>query len=143
MVETIDDIIENFSLLDNWEDRYRYVIELGYELPPFPESARNDAHKVSGCVSQVWLLSSHDHSENPILTFQGDSDAHIVRGLIYILLAFYSGKRASEVCSADAEGLLERLGLSENLTPQRSNGLKSVIRRIRNEGILQAPSPSQ
>ncbi|WP_455475754.1 SufE family protein [Bartonella sp. B17] len=136
MAETIDDIIENFSLLDNWEDRYRYVIELGNELPPFPESARNDAHKVPGCVSQVWLLFSHDHSENPILTFQGDSDAHIVRGLIYILLTFYSGKKASEIRDADAEGLLEKLGLSENLTPQRSNGLKSMIERIRNESHL-------
>ncbi|WP_455482281.1 SufE family protein [Bartonella sp. B35(2025)] len=136
MAETIDNIIENFSLLDNWEDRYRYVIELGHELPPFPESARNDAHKVPGCVSQVWLLSSRDNSENPTLTFQGDSDTHIVRGLIYILLTFYSGKKASEIRDADAEGLLEVLGLNENLTPQRSNGLKSVIERIRNESSL-------
>ncbi len=136
MVETIDDIIENFSLLSDWEDRYRYVIELGHELPPFPESARNDAHKVSGCVSQVWLLSSRDNSKNPTLTFQGDSDAHIVRGLIYILLAFYSGKKASEIRNADAEGLLKTLGLNENLTPQRSNGLKSMIEKIRNESYL-------
>ncbi|WP_332060669.1 SufE family protein [Bartonella sp. CB74] len=136
MAETIDDIIENFSLLGDWEDRYRYVIELGHELPPFPESARNDAHKVSGCVSQVWLLSSRDNSKNPTLTFQGDSDAHIVRGLIYILLAFYSGKKASEIRSADAEGLLKTLGLNENLTPQRSNGLKSMIEKIRNESYL-------
>ncbi len=136
MVETIDDIIENFSLLSDWEDRYRYVIELGHELPPFPESARNDAHKVSGCVSQVWLLSSRDNSKNPTLTFQGDSDAHIVRGLIYILLTFYSGKKASEIRNADAEGLLKTLGLNENLTPQRSNGLKSMIEKIRNESYL-------
>ncbi|WP_455477321.1 SufE family protein [Bartonella sp. B41] len=136
MAETIDDIIENFSFLDNWEDRYRYVIELGRELPPFPESARNDSHKVPGCVSQVWLIASHDNSENPMLTFHGDSDAHIVRGLIYILLAFYSGKRASEIRNADAEGFLEKLGLNENLTPQRSNGLKSMIERIRNESYL-------
>lgn len=136
MMETIDEIIENFSLLDNWEDRYRYVIELGYGLPPFPESARNDSHKVPGCVSQVWLLSSRNNADNPIITFQGDSDAHIVRGLIYILLAFYSGKKASEIRNADAEGLFERLGLNENLTPQRSNGLKSMIERIRNESYV-------
>ncbi|AGF74265.1 cysteine desulfuration protein SufE [Bartonella australis AUST/NH1] len=136
MTETIDDIAENFALLDNWEDRYRYVIELGHKLPPFPESARNDANKVHGCVSQVWLLSSHDNSENPILTFLGDSDAHIVRGLIYILFAFYSGKRASEIRTADAEKLFETLGLHENLTPQRSNGLKSMINRIRAESSL-------
>ncbi|VEJ45039.1 SufE family protein [Bartonella vinsonii] len=134
MAETIENIIENFSFLDNWEDRYRYVIELGYELPPFPESARNDEHKVPGCVSQVWLLSSRNNtSDNPTLTFQGDSDAHIVRGLIYILLTFYSGKKASEIRNADAEGLFETLGLKENLTPQRSNGLKSMIERIRKE----------
>ncbi|MDD9333548.1 MAG: SufE family protein, partial [Bartonella sp.] len=120
MTRTIDDIIENFSQLDDWEDRYRYVIELGYALPPFPESARNDTNKVHGCVSQVWLFSSRDNSENPILTFQGDSDAHIVRGLIYILLAFYSGKKASEIRVANAEELLAKLGLNENLTPQRS-----------------------
>ncbi|AQX27650.1 MULTISPECIES: SufE family protein [unclassified Bartonella] len=136
MTETIDDIIENFSQLDDWEDRYRYVIELSHALPPFPESARNDANKVRGCVSQVWLLSSRDNSENPILTFQGDSDAHIVRGLIYILLAFYSGKKASEILTADAEGLLAKLGLNENLTPQRSNGLRAMIKRIRAESSL-------
>ncbi|WP_208438926.1 SufE family protein, partial [Bartonella grahamii] len=119
MAETIDDIIENFSFLDNWEDRYRYIIELGNELPPFPENAQNDAHKVPGCVSQVWLLFSRDNSEDPILTFQGYSDSHIVRGLIYILLAFYSGKKASEIRIADAEGLLKTLGLNEQLTPQR------------------------
>ncbi|EJF86773.1 SufE family protein [Bartonella rattimassiliensis] len=136
MVETIDNIIENFSLLDNWEDRYRYVIELGHELPPFPENARNDAHKVRGCVSQVWLLSSRNDSEDPILTFQGDSDAHIVRGLIYILFAFYSGKKASEIRNSDAQDLFEKLGLNENLTPQRSNGLKSMIKRIHNESYL-------
>lgn len=81
-------------------------------------------------------MSSRDNSENPILTFQGDSDAHIVRGLIYILLAFYSGKKASEIRDADAEGLFETLGLNENLTPQRSNGLKSMIERIRNESYV-------
>ncbi|ATO57712.1 SufE family protein [Bartonella sp. 1-1C] len=136
MTKTIDDIIENFSQLDDWEDRYRYVIELGYELPPFPESKRNDTNKVHGCVSQVWLFSSRDKSENPVLTFQGDSDAHIVRGLIYILLTFYSGKKASEIRVANAEELLEKLGLNENLTPQRSNGLKAMIKRIRAESFL-------
>ncbi|ABM44499.1 hypothetical protein H704_00390 [Bartonella bacilliformis Peru38] len=133
MADTIKNIIENFSLLDNWEDRYRYVIELGHELPPFPESSRNDTNKVPGCVSQVWLLSSRDNLENPILTFQGDSDSHIVRGLIYIILAFYSGKTASEIRTANAEELIETLGLNENLTPQRSNGLKSMIQRIRTQ----------
>ncbi|EJF78294.1 SufE family protein [Bartonella birtlesii] len=136
MTERIDEIIGNFSLLDNWEDRYRYVIELGNELPPFPESARNETHKVPGCVSQVWLLSSRTNTDNPTITFQGDSDAHIVRGLIYILLAFYSGKKASEIRNADVEGLFKRLGLNDNLTPQRSNGLKSMIERIRKESYI-------
>lgn len=133
MTDTIDDILESFALLDDWEDRYRYVIELGRELAPYPESARNDAHKVPGCVSQVWLLTKRGEGSDPVMTFQGDSDAHIVRGLVYILTTFYSGKRASEICHADIEKVLKTLGLDENLTPQRSNGLRSMVERIRAE----------
>lgn len=133
MTDTIEDILESFSLLDDWEDRYRYVIELGRELPPFPEAARDDAHKVPGCVSQVWLLTKHGEGRDPVMTFQGDSDAHIVRGLVYILTTFYSGKRASEIRDGDIEKVLKTLGLDENLTPQRSNGLRSMVERIRQE----------
>lgn len=133
MVDTVQDIIESFSLLDDWEDRYRYVIELGRELPAFPDNARDEIHKVPGCVSQVWLLTTVGEGKDPIITFQGDSDAHIVRGLVYILIAFYSGKKASEIYSANIGELLKTLGLDENLTPQRSNGLRSMVERIRME----------
>lgn len=131
----IDEIVENFALLDEWDDRYRYVIELGRTLPPLAESAHVDANKVQGCASQVWLLThvKPDSSNGPILTFEGDSDAHIVRGLIAILFALYSGKSAREILQTDAIGLFDRIGLRENLTPQRSNGLRAMVERIRAE----------
>lgn len=131
----IDEIVENFALLDEWDDRYRYVIELGRTLPPLAESAHIDANKVQGCASQVWLLThvKPDGSNGPILTFEGDSDAHIVRGLIAILFALYSGKGAREILQTDAIGLFDRIGLRENLTPQRSNGLRAMVERIRTE----------
>ena len=132
---TIDEITENFSLLDEWDDRYRYVIELGRNLPPFPEEARVEANKVQGCASQVWLTTriKPDGSRGPVLQFLADSDAHIVRGLIAILFALYSGKHAQEILDVDALALFDRLGLRENLTPQRSNGLRSMVERIRAE----------
>ena len=132
---TIDEIVENFALLDQWDDRYRYVIELGRTLPPLPESAHSEANKVRGCASQVWLLThvKPDGAAGPTLTFDGDSDAHIVRGLIAILLALYSGKSAREILATDALALFDRIGLRENLTPQRSNGLRSMVERIRAE----------
>ncbi len=130
---TIDTIHEDFALLDDWEERYRYVIELGGDLPPYPEDARDDAHKVQGCVSQVWLLSQREDGDDPVLTFAGDSDAHIVRGLVAIMLALYSGRHASEILEIDAEDTLRTLGLDEHLTPQRANGLRAMIKRIRSE----------
>jgi cysteine desulfuration protein SufE len=132
---TIDEITENFSLLDDWDDRYRYVIELGRSLPPYPEEARTEANKVQGCASQVWLTTRTrpDGAHGPVMTFLADSDAHIVRGLIAILFALYSGKPARDILSIDALALFERLGLRENLTPQRSNGLRSMVERIRAE----------
>lgn len=131
----IDDIVENFTLLDEWDDRYRYVIELGRALPPLPESAHTDANKVQGCASQVWLLShvNPDGANGPVMTFEGDSDAHIVRGLVAILIALYSGKSARDIVATDAIELFDRIGLRENLTPQRSNGLRSMVERIRAE----------
>lgn len=129
----IDDIIADFELLDDWEDRYRYVIELGRELPPLDDAEMNEATKVPGCVSQVWLTSRADGGSPPRITFSGQSDAHIVRGLVAIALSFYSGRTAPEILEQDAEALFERLGLRENLTPQRSNGLRSMVARIRND----------
>jgi cysteine desulfuration protein SufE len=132
---SIDEIVENFTLLDQWDDRYRYVIELGRTLPPLPDAAHADANKVRGCASQVWLLThvQPDGAAGPILTFDGDSDAHIVRGLVAILFALYSGKSAREILATDALALFDRIGLRENLTPQRSNGLRSMVERIRAE----------
>ena len=132
---TIDEITENFSLLDDWDDRYRYVIELGRSLPPFPEEARTQSNKVQGCASQVWLSTrmQPNGEHGPVMTFLADSDAHIVRGLIAILFALYSGKPARDILSIDALGLFDQLGLRENLTPQRSNGLRSMVERIRSE----------
>ena len=131
----IDEIIENFELLDEWDDRYRYVIELGRTLTPLAEAAHNETNKVRGCASQVWLVSHviPDGGAGPVLRFDGDSDAHIVRGLIAILFALYSGKSAREILATDAIGVFDRLGLREHLTPQRSNGLRSMVERIRND----------
>ena len=130
---TIDEIIENFALLDEWDDRYRYVIELGRSLAPLNERDRRDANKVQGCASQVWLATTvqPNGQGGPILSFVGDSDAHIVRGLIAILFAMFSGKRARDILSTDAIAVFERLGLREHLTPQRSNGFRSMVERIR------------
>ena len=131
----IDDIIDNFSLLDEWDDRYRYLIELGRELPPLAPEAHTDANKVQGCASQVWLDTDVRPSGagGPVLTFVGDSDAHIVRGLIAILFALYSGRNAKDILTADAVALFEKLGLREHLTPQRSNGFRSMVERIRSD----------
>jgi cysteine desulfuration protein SufE len=130
---TIDDIIESFALLDDWEDRYRYVIELGRALQPLPDDLRTETNKVHGCASQVWLATAvqRDVGAEPRLEILGDSDAHIVRGLVAILLALCSGKNAKEVLELDPTALFERLGLREHLTPQRSNGFKSMVARIR------------
>lgn len=130
---TIDAIIEDFAFLDDWEDRYRYVIELGRALEPLPDEARNPANKVEGCVSQVWLDTRSSGGEDPIIEFRGDSDAHIVRGLIAILFALYSGRPASEIVATDANDVFSQLGLRDHLTPQRSNGLTAMIERIRRE----------
>jgi len=130
---TTDEIIADFSLLTDWDDRYRYVIELGRALAPLGADAHNEVNKVQGCASQVWLATSvqPNGAAGPVLTFEGDSDAHIVRGLIAILLIVYSGKPAREILDTDAVALFERLGLREHLTPQRSNGFRSMVERIK------------
>lgn len=131
---TIEQILDDFDVLDSWDDRYRYVIELGRKLAPLPESARNDANKVQGCTSQVWLISKTKPGHNgggPVLEFIGDSDAHIVKGLVAILLALYSGQPAKTIIDTDAHTIFRKLGLGEHLTPQRSNGFRSMVDRIR------------
>ena len=141
----IDAIKQDFAFLDDWEDRYRYVIELGEALEPLPAEAQTDANKVRGCVSQVWLETTVGEGADPVVTFRGTSDAHIVRGLVAILLAQFSGSRASAIAATDAEGLLRELGLDEHLTPQRSNGLRSMVDRIKRDAEAalagQAPAP--
>jgi len=131
---SFEEILADFELLDDWEDRYRYVIELGKKLEPLPEDERSRANKVQGCVSQVWLSTTvHQDGGGPRLSFIGDSDAHIVRGLIAILFALYSGKPAKDILNVDANHALGRLYLTEHLTPQRSNGLMAMVKRIRTD----------
>lgn len=124
-------ILDDFSFLDDWEDRYRYVIELGKALPDLDESEKTAENKVQGCASQVWLVSESAGGQDPILTFKGDSDAHIVRGLVAIVLAVYSGKKATEIATLDAISVFGQIGLVEHLSAQRANGLRSMVNRIR------------
>ncbi|MEC9368562.1 MAG: SufE family protein [Pseudomonadota bacterium] len=133
-MDRLDNIIADFELLDDWEDRYRYVIELGRGLEPLPDELRSPQNKVQGCVSQVWVSTRIDRNGADMparLTFVGDSDAQIVKGLIAILFALFSGKTADEILRTDAAGTFERMGLKEHLTPQRSNGFMSMVERIR------------
>ena len=132
---TIDDIKDNFSLLEDWDDRYRYVIELGRTLQPLPEAEHNTENKVNGCTSQVWLsrqVARKDTGE-PVLTYLGDSDAHIVRGLMAILLTLMSDRTAKDILATDAIQVFDELGFKEHLTPQRSNGLRAMVDRIRRD----------
>ena len=132
---TIDEIRDNFALLEEWDDRYRYVIELGRTLAPMPQAEHSQANKVQGCASQVWLSKQLDpsHGSEPLLNYLGDSDAHIVRGLIAILLTLYSGHTPQQILSTDAIALFNEFGFREHLTPQRSNGLRAMVERIRTD----------
>lgn len=138
----MDAIYEDFGLLEDWEDRYRYVIDLGQSLAGFPDEARTPQNKVQGCVSQVWLVTHQGNGADPVLDFEGDSDAHIVRGLVAIMLALFSGKRASDILKTDAEAVLKKLGLDEHLSPQRANGLRSMVRRIRRDAEMALAAPA-
>jgi cysteine desulfuration protein SufE len=131
---TIDEIKDNFELLEDWDDRYRYVIELGRTLKPMPDEEHSAANKVQGCASQVWLSKTLTHADGePMLSYLGDSDAHIVRGLIAILLTLYDGLTPTQILASDALATFDELGFREHLTPQRSNGLRSMVERIRND----------
>jgi cysteine desulfuration protein SufE len=132
---TIDDIRENFELLEDWDDRYRYVIELGRTLEPMPEAEHSAANKVQGCASQVWLSRKLErgNTDEALLKYLGDSDAHIVRGLIAILLTLYSGHTPQQILATDAIAIFNELGFREHLTPQRSNGLRAMVERIRTD----------
>jgi len=131
----IDEIRDNFALLEEWDDRYRYVIELGRTLEPMPDAEHSAENKVQGCVSQVWLSKKIDrgNGKEPVLKYRGDSDAHIVRGLIAILLTLYSGRTPKEILSTDAIDVFDEFGFRDHLTPQRSNGLRAMVERIRSD----------
>lgn len=132
-VTPIEDILETFELLDDWEERYRYVIELGRELPEMPAHDKIERNRVQGCTSRVWLVTGMSRGANgePVMTLRGESDAHIVRGLVAILLALFSGKTPAEILRIDARAFLDKLGLKDHLSPMRTNGLYSMVERIK------------
>jgi cysteine desulfuration protein SufE len=133
-ITPLAEIIDNCAYLDDWQDRMSYVIELGRKLPAMQEDKRTSETKVQGCASQVWLVTHASNADSdPILTFEGESDAHIVRGLVAIVLSIFSGKPASDIIKTDALDLFDRMGLIEYLTAQRANGLRSMIKRIKDE----------
>ena len=125
--DEVEDLVEEFDLLDDWEQRYKYLIDMGKALAPLDPSEKNDITKVKGCVSQVWLM--HE-SDNDTHIFRAESDAHIVKGLAALLVRLYSGRSGEDILSIDAREVLQRIGLAEHLSPQRSNGLASMIKRI-------------
>jgi cysteine desulfuration protein SufE len=129
----LDEIARDFELLPDWEERYRHLIELGRGLQPLSPAEHSDERKVRGCASQVWLVTDAEAGINPRLTFRGDSDAHIVRGLIAVLIVLFSGRRASEILEIDTKAELAKLGLDGHLSAQRSNGLHAMVERIRQE----------
>lgn len=136
MLPPITTIIENFEFIDDWEERYRYVIELGREMPALSEDLHTEANKVQGCASQVWLDSGIDRSgTEPRLSLRGDSDAHIVRGLVALMVALYDGKTPKDAAATDAFALYSQLGLAEHLTPQRSNGVRAMADRIHRDAV--------
>jgi len=137
---SIDAIRDDFAFLDEWEDRYRYVIELGRTLEPLPEASHNELNKVRGCVSQVWLEQEvrHNPEGRPVLHYRGDSDSHLVRGLVAIAIALFSDKTPEEIVKTDALAAFRHLGLEQHLTPQRSNGVRAMIERIRADALAAA-----
>ena len=127
----LNDLADEFELLGDWEERYRYVIELGKDLAPLTDAERSEDNKVRGCASQVWLVTQPQ--ADGTLVFKGDSDAHIVSGLVAIMLRLYSGRAPTDIVAFDAKAALDKLGLSEALSSQRSNGLKSMVARIQHD----------
>jgi cysteine desulfuration protein SufE len=133
--DDIDALVDEFDLLDDWEQRYRHLIDLGQAMDPVPEAEKTEASKVKGCVSQVWLVMDR---EGEALVIRGDSDAHIVKGLVALLVRLYSGRRPGEITAIDPRAVLSRIGLAEHLSPQRSNGLSSMVARIREKAAQAA-----
>ena len=131
--KSVKTLVEDFDFLESWEDRYRFIIELGEELEPLSATEKTKETKVKGCVSQVWLVSNVEPGTPPHISYRGDSDAHIVRGLIAILLQLFNHKSAQEILKIDAQKVFQLLGLDAHLSPQRSNGLSAMVRRIQDD----------
>ncbi|MEP6342505.1 MAG: SufE family protein [Maricaulaceae bacterium] len=129
----IQDMIDDFSFMDDWEDRYMHVIDLGRDLAPLGDDERNDATRVTGCASQVWLTRDPDPNNQGRLFYRGDSDAHIVKGLVAIMIHIFSGQTPNDIIKTDIKAIMSELGLAEHLSQQRSNGLKSMVERIRHD----------
>lgn len=127
----IEEVKETFEFMDEWEDRYRFIIDLGRKLPDFDEADQTEENRVHGCSSKVWLV--YDREDDKIL-FKGDSDAHIVKGLVALILMIFSNKTSKEIIATDANGILNDLGLSQHLSPMRTNGLFSMVERIKSIG---------
>ncbi|MCK6511100.1 SufE family protein [Myxococcota bacterium] len=140
----IEELVDNLELLEDWEERYRYLIELGRKLPPLPDDQHTEQNKVRGCMSQVWMFPQvDDRISPPILHFLADSDAHIVKGLIAVLMVVYSGKTAQEILDIDIHAVFTRLGLEKHITPNRRNGFFSMVGRIQDlarTSLASAPS---
>lgn len=132
-MQNLQAIIDDFEFIDDWEERYRYIIDLGKKLPDLADHEKTDQYKVQGCVSQVWLIAEQVSTDDGAvrLNFRGDSDAHIVRGLVAIMLQAFSGLKAKDITQIDENDVFAKLGLVEHLTPQRANGLRSMAKRIK------------
>jgi cysteine desulfuration protein SufE len=128
---SFEELKDNFALFDDWEDRYRYLIDLGRKLPPLPDSAKTDVYKVRGCMSQVWMVPGHPMDDDRRFAFAADSDAHIVKGLIAVLGTLFSGRTPQEIHAIDTEAAFEALGLDQHLSPSRRNGLVSMVEKIK------------
>jgi cysteine desulfuration protein SufE len=141
MLPPFREIAGDFEVLDEWEDRYRYLIELGRLMPALPAEAHSEANKVQGCASQVWLeVTPTRRGDEDVLDLAGDSDAHIVKGLVALLISLMSGRSARDILATDALGEFEKLGLAQHLTPQRSNGLRSMVERVRSRAAERVAS---
>ena len=127
-VTTLDDVLETFEFLDDWEDRYGYIIDLGKSVDTLPDTLKLDQFLVRGCQSKVWLIP--DVSDDGILSFRADSDAVITRGLVSLILIIFNGKTAAEILAVDVQGILEQLGLKQHLSPLRANGLYSMVEKF-------------
>jgi cysteine desulfuration protein SufE len=125
------ELADNFALFDDWEDRYRYLIDLGRKLPPFPAAQQTDANKVRGCMSQVWMVPGHPEGAPNKFAFAADSDAHIVKGLIAVLGILFSGKTPAEISAIDTDAAFRTLGLDQHISPSRRNGLVSMVEKIK------------